>query len=162
MVSVGFGMTMRGKRRSRSGLRGVTRLYAVQVMYKAEFEKKSLDKILAEAEQNPETVVSEEFSLDKIDLNFFTELMMQMKEHREEVDKFIEKNIAKNWSFDRLDKVMQALLRLGVCEIVYMNNIPANVSFSEYIEVAKAFFKKKEVAFVNGILNSVYEQQKSA
>ena len=153
---------MRGKRRSKSGLRGVTRLYAVQVMYKAEFEKKSLDKILAEAEQNPETVVSEEFSLDKIDLNFFTELMMQMKEHREEVDKFIEKNIAKNWSFDRIDRVMLALLRLGVCEIVYMNNIPANVSFSEYIEVAKAFFKKKEVGFVNGVLNSVYEQQKSA
>ena len=161
-MSVGFGMTMRGKRRSKSGLRGVTRLYAVQVMYKSEFEQKSLDKILAEAERNPETVVSEEFSLDKIDLNFFSELMMKTKEHREEIDKFIEKNIAKNWSFDRLDRVMLALLRLGVCEIVYMSNIPPNVSFSEYIEVAKAFFKKKEVGFVNGVLNSVYEQQKSA
>ena len=153
---------MRGKRRSKSGLRGVTRLYAVQVMYKSEFEKKSLDKTLEEAKQNPETVVSEEISLDKIDLSFFTELMMQMKEHLEEIDKFIEKNIAKNWSFDRLDRVMLALLRLGGCEIVYMNNIPENVSFSEYIEVAKAFFKKKEVGFVNGVLNSVYEQQKSA
>jgi len=159
---MGFGMTMRGKRRSKSGLRGVTRLYAVQVMYKAGFEKKSLDKILAEAEQNPKTMISEEFSLDKIDLGFFTELMMQMKEHREEVDKLIKKNIAQNWSFDRLNRVMLALLRLGVCEIVYMNNIPANVSFSEYIEVAKAFFKKKEVGFVNGMLNAVYEQQKSA
>ena len=157
---MGFGMTMRGKRRSKSGLRGVTRLYAVQTMYKSEFEKKSLDKILSEAKHNPETVISEELSLDKIDLDFFTELMEKVGEHREEVDKFIEKNIAKNWSFDRLDKVMLALLRLGVCEIVYMNNIPTNVSFSEYIEVAKAFFKKKEVGFINGILNSVYIQQK--
>ncbi len=154
-------MTTQGKRRSKSGLRGITRLYAVQVMYRSEFEEKPLNKILLEAEHNPETLISEEISLDKIDLNFFTELMEKVREHREEIDKFIEKNLAKNWSFDRLDKVMLALLRLGVCEIVYMNNVPTNVSFSEYIEVAKAFFKRKDVGFVNGILNSVYEQQKS-
>lgn len=148
-------------RKSKSGLRGLTRLYAVQVMYRNEFEDKSLDKIIAEAKAHPEVLISEEISQNEIDADFFEELLTKSKIHEEKIDKLIEKNLVDNWSFDRFDKVMQALLRLGVCEIVFFENIPANVVFNEYIEIAKAFFKKGEVSFVNGILNAIAKQHES-
>jgi N utilization substance protein B len=150
------------QKKSKSGLRGLTRLYAIQMMYKSEFEHKSLEKVIEEAKKNPRILISEEVSLNEIDSEFFTELITKTKEHGEEIDKLIEKNVAKNWSFDRFDKVMQSLLRLGVCELIFFDQIPANVIFNEYIEIAKSFFKKREVGFVNGILNSIFHQQKSA
>lgn len=149
------------QKKSKSGLRGLTRLYAIQMMYKSEFEHKSLEKVIEEAKKNPRILISEEVSLSEIDSEFFTELITKTKEHGEEIDKLIEKNVAKNWSFDRFDKVMQSLLRLGVCELIFFDQIPANVIFNEYIELAKSFFKKREVGFVNGILNSIFHQQKS-
>ncbi len=150
------------QKKSKSGLRGLTRLYAIQIMYRTEFERKPLEKALEEAKKNPQILISEEVSLNEIDSEFFTELIIKTKEHKEEIDKLIEKNVAKNWSFDRFDKVMQSLLRLGVCELIFFDQIPANVIFNEYIELAKSFFKKREVGFVNGILNSIFHQQKSA
>lgn len=148
-------------RKSKSSLRGLTRLYAVQVMYRQEFEKRPLEKIIAESKANPEILISDEISLNEIDAEFFEELLTKAKIHQKEIDKLIEKNISENWSFDRFDRVMQALLRLGVCEIVFFENIPANVVFNEYVEIAKAFFKKSEVSFVNGILNAIFKQSSS-
>lgn len=149
-------------RKSKSGLRGLTRLYAVQMMYRREFENSPLEKIIAESKVSPEILISEEISLNEIDSEFFEELLTKAKIHQEEIDKLIEENIADNWSFGRFDKVMQALLRLGTCEIMFFENIPANVIFNEYIEIAKAFFQKNEVSFVNGILNAIFKQRRSA
>ena len=149
-------------RKSKSGLRGLTRLYAVQMMYRREFENSPLEKIIAESKVSPEILISEEISLNEIDSEFFEELLTKSKVYQEEIDKLIEKNIADNWSFGRFDKVMQALLRLGTCEILFFENIPANVIFNEYIEIAKAFFQKNEVSFVNGILNAIFKQRRSA
>lgn len=154
-------MRENSQKKSRSGLRGLTRLYAIQMMYRSEFAHKPLEKVIEEAQNDPKILISEEVSLNEIDSEFFTELITKTKKHLEEIDKIIEKNVARNWSFDRFDKVMQALLRLGVCELIFFDKIPANVVFNEYIEIAKSFFKKGEVGFVNGILNSIFQQQKS-
>lgn len=152
---------MQEKRKQKSGLRGLTRLYAIQVLYRSQFEQESLDNLLKEAKNNPEILISEEISLNEIDFEFFKNLINKFQNNLQQIDELISKNIAKTWSFDRLDKVMQALLHLGVCEILFFKEIPANVIFNEYIEIAKSFFKKKEVSFVNGILNAIFKQQKS-
>ena len=154
-------MRENSQKKSKSGLRGLTRLYAIQMMYRSEFANKPLERVIEEAKKDPKILISEEVSLNEIDSDFFTELITKTKKHLEEIDKMIEKNIARNWSFDRFDKVMQALLRLSVCELIFFDKIPANVIFNEYIEIAKSFFKKREVGFVNGILNSIFQQQKS-
>ena len=155
-------MTMRETiRKSKSSLRGLTRFYAVQVMYRKEFESSPLEKIIAESKANPNILISDEISLNEIDTEFFEDLLTKAKIHQKEIDELIKENIADNWEFGRFDKVMQALLRLGTCEIMFFENIPANVIFNEYIEIAKAFFKKSEVSFVNGILNAISKQRES-
>lgn len=151
---------MQEDRKQKSGLRGVTRLYAIQVLYQSQFEEQSLEKLLSEAKNHPEIVLSEDIALNEIDFEFFENLMKKLQNNLSRIDDCISKNVAKNWSFSRLDKVMQSLLRLGTCEILFFKEIPSKVIFNEYIEIAKSFFAKNDVSFVNGILNSIYKQEK--
>lgn len=146
---------MKEHRRAQCGIRGFTRLYALQVLYSNHFLNKDAINPEEWAEDNVEILISEEMSVKDIDKLFFVELINKLQQNLPKIDAQIQQNIAKTWSFDRLDKVMQELLRLGVCEILFFNEIPHNVIFNEYIEIAKAFFDKSEVSFVNGLLNSI-------
>lgn len=159
-MNFGNGIAMQEDRKQKSGLRGVTRLYAIQVLYQSQFEEQSLEKLLSEAKNHPEIVLSEDIALNEIDFEFFENLMKKLQNNLSRIDDCISKNVAKNWSFSRLDKVMQSLLRLGTCEILFFKEIPSKVIFNEYIEIAKSFFAKNDVSFVNGILNSIYKQEK--
>ena len=148
------------ERKTKSGLRGVTRFYAVQMLYQAEMESKSLDDIIKNAEPSVEVVLSEEISISGIDIDFFKTLLTIIKGHLSEIDKVISENLSDKWKIDRLDKVMKNILRLGIAELLYIEEIPANVIFNEYIEISKAFFEKDDVSFVNGLLNAVSKLKK--
>ena len=55
-------------------------------------------------------------------------------------------------------KVDLAILRLAVCEILYVPNIPTKVSINEAIELAKLYCDDKSPKFINGILGSVVNE----
>lgn len=148
-------------RKTMSGVRSLTRLYVIQLMYRSKFDNKPLKKLLIEAKEKPEIHISEDISLNSIDLEFLNELVNQTTTHMETIDQLIKEHISESWNFERFDTVMQCLLQLAVCELLYFDDIHANVVFNEYIEIAKAFFKKKEVSFVNGILHTISVQIKS-
>ncbi len=63
-------------------------------------------------------------------------------------------NYAKGWRADRLSKVSRSVIRLSVYEILYAD-IPANVSVSEAVDIAKKYGEDKARAFVNGVLASI-------
>ena len=73
--------------------------------------------------------------------------------HLDELDRTIE-TYAKGWKLSRLSRVVLAVLRLSVCEITYLQDIPASVSINEAVELAKTFAGEEEGAFVNGVLGS--------
>lgn len=58
----------------------------------------------------------------------------------------------KGWTLDRIGRVELAILRLGVYEIEYDDEIPAGVAISEAVELAKKFGDESSGAFVNGVL----------
>ncbi len=146
---------MQEKRRFKSGLRGFTRLYAVQTLYRNQMEGGNLESLIKEAKKEVDVIISENYSVHEIDLNFFIELISNTIQNLNEIDKIIKRHMSKHWSFSRLDRVMQSLIRLGTCELKFLKNIPPTVIFNEYIEIAKAFFEKNDVAFLNGILNTI-------
>jgi N utilization substance protein B len=142
------------ERKSRSGLRGVTRLYAVQTLYRAEMDCISLQKILEESLLKNEVCISETISVFEIDCEFFRSLMETTEKNLTTIDEMIINNLSANWKFDRMAPLMKGILRLGLVELLYFPKIPRNVIFNEYVEISKAFFSQNEVAFVNGLLNS--------
>ncbi|WP_416827173.1 transcription antitermination factor NusB [Ectobacillus polymachus] len=87
---------------------------------------------------------------------FLEQLVLGVLEHKEEIDSIIEKNL-ENWTIDRMGTVDRNILRLAVFELIYMKEIPENVSINEAIEIAKVFGDEESRRFINGVLSKVKE-----
>ena len=73
------------------------------------------------------------------------------------IDELINK-YGKNWSVNRMPKVDLSILRLAICELVFIEEIPSKVSINEAIELAKLYCDDKAPKFINGILGSVVNE----
>jgi len=74
------------------------------------------------------------------------------------VDK-IDKKIseyAQNWPLEQMSIIDRNILRIGVYELFFNDNIPAKVAINEAIELAKNFGGPSSGKFVNGILGAMY------
>lgn len=76
----------------------------------------------------------------------------------EKIDTIIEE-YSKGWKVSRLAKVTLAVLRVGICELLYMDNIADSIAINEAVEIAKIYNDEKAGKFVNGILSSVYKSK---
>ncbi|RMZ49535.1 transcription antitermination factor NusB [Candidatus Marinimicrobia bacterium PRS2] len=77
--------------------------------------------------------------------------------HTEEIDKLIISR-SKNWDFDRITLIDKLILRMALTEMVYVNDVPPKVSIAEGVEIAKQFSTEDSSGFINGILDSVYNE----
>jgi N utilization substance protein B len=63
----------------------------------------------------------------------------------------------KNWDSDRIAVLDMIMIRLGVCELLYFETIPAKVTLNEYIDIAKSYSTSQSGHFVNGIMDSIHK-----
>ncbi|MDF2989031.1 MAG: NusB antitermination factor [Eubacterium sp.] len=70
------------------------------------------------------------------------------------LDSTIEK-YAMGWKITRLSKIDLSILRIGIYEILYREDIPFSVSVNEAVELAKKYSSEDAGAFVNGLLAKV-------
>ena len=77
-----------------------------------------------------------------------------MIDNREEIDEQIT-TFAKDWSLARMPAVDRAILRMGVWEILYNDEVPAAVAIDEAVELAKEFSTDDSGAFVHGVLGRI-------
>ena len=97
---------------------------------------------------------------DAIDKEYMKTICENLKENKEKIDELINK-YAKNWSVNRMPKVDLSILRLAICELVFIEEIPNKVSINEAIELAKLYCDDKSPKFINGILGSVANEFKA-
>jgi len=67
--------------------------------------------------------------------------------------------ISKGWKLDRLGKVELAILRLGIFELNFDEDIPTNVALNEAVELAKTFGGDTSPSFINGVLGKLIEEK---
>ena len=91
---------------------------------------------------------------------FGQHLLHATVEHQPAIDSIIKKK-ATNWNFDRIALIDRLLLRMGICELFYFEDIPPKVSINETIEIAKRFSTEKSGQFINGILDSILNDMKT-
>jgi transcription antitermination protein NusB len=72
-------------------------------------------------------------------------------DNRDEIDEQIT-TFAKDWSLARMPAVDRALLRIGVWEMLYNDEVPTAVAIDEAVELAKEFSTDDSGAFVHGVL----------
>ena len=63
------------------------------------------------------------------------------------------RNLAKNWDKERIALTDLILMRMALCELKYIHDIPQKVTLDEYIEIAKEYSTPKSQQFINGILD---------
>jgi N utilization substance protein B len=64
----------------------------------------------------------------------------------------------KNWDADRIAQLDMIIMRLGVCELLYFETIPAKVTINEYIDLAKEYSTPQSGQFVNGLLDNIHKE----
>ncbi|MBR6148464.1 MAG: transcription antitermination factor NusB [Lachnospiraceae bacterium] len=74
-----------------------------------------------------------------------------------DIDRLINEK-AKGWDSDRMGKVELTIIRLGVYEIMYDDDVPESVAINEAVELAKKFGQDKSHGFVNAVLAKFAQQ----
>jgi transcription antitermination protein NusB len=80
--------------------------------------------------------------------------------HRARIDELIE-NYAVEWTLDRMPLVDRNLLRIGVFELLWQDDVPDAVVLSEAVTLARSLSTDESPTFVNGILAKLLENKPS-
>jgi len=75
-------------------------------------------------------------------------------QNHEEIDGIISKN-STGWDIDRLVKMDKDILRIALCEMLYIKETPMKVVVDEALELAKKYSTDDSASFINGILAKV-------
>ena len=140
---------------TRTRSRSAARLAAVQALYQLEMEQVPVAKLLHEFHQHRLGATIEDETYAEAEVDFFDDLVSGADARREEIDALIGERLAEGWSLERLDRPMRAILRAGAYELIARPDVPVATVISEYVDVAHAFYDKRETGFVNGLLDAI-------
>jgi transcription antitermination protein NusB len=147
-------MTQTARSRSRSA----ARLAAVQALYQQEMEKTALRPLLHEFHHHRLGATIEDAEYVDAEVDFFDDIVIGVDARRDEIDRLIASKLATGWSLERLDRPMRQILRAGTYELLARADVSIGSVISEYVDVAHAFYDKRETNFVNGLLDAVAKE----
>lgn len=140
--------------------RTTARQIAVQLSFYASASGKPVDELLQQFfDEEYYATLAEENELfseypEKKQREYISRLLLTADDYRIQIDKLIEK-YAQGWKVERISKTAMAALRCAVCEIAYMDDIPAASAINEAVELAKGFDEPETVSFINGVLGGI-------
>lgn len=147
---------------ARSRSRSAARLAAVQALYQQEMEETPLPRLLHEFHEHRLGATIEDARYHEAEQDFFDDIVTGADARRAEIDAMISARLAEGWSLERLDRPMRAILRAGAYELIARPDVPVGSVISEYVDVAHAFFDKRESGFVNGLLDAIAKEARPA
>lgn len=134
--------------------RHLCRTVVMQTLYEWDFNEKRGESIDCILDRN-----LKDFAKDTGEEKYAIETAKGVIKKIEDIDKVIAE-YAPNWPIEKITPVDRNILRLGVYELRFSNDIPPKVAINEAIELAKAFGGGASGRFVNGVLGSVYNDMK--
>jgi len=69
---------------------------------------------------------------------------------------------SENWSLSRMARVDRNILRMAVYELLFCDDIPPKVTLNEAIDLGKIYGSENSGSFINGILDALYADMRSA
>lgn len=94
----------------------------------------------------------------EIDNDFVKETVNGVFDNKESIDKIANKYL-KEWTINRLGLTDQAILRMGIYELLYTDT-PEIVAINEAVELSKKYSDDKVKNMINGVLDKVYHEEK--
>jgi N utilization substance protein B len=131
--------------------RHLARTIAMQSLFLWDFngaKSENLDKTVSQVFNN--------FAPQFDDHGFVKSVIMGVIKNQEAIDAYITR-YATEWPLEQITIVDRNILRIGVYELIYNDDIPAKVAINEAIEIAKTFGSESSGKFVNGVLGAIYK-----
>ena len=137
------------------GAKSLQRLLAVQASYQISInelsEENSIDSILKTALLQPGL---EELK-KRPNFNYAKKILSGSINNSDKIDLIIRRSLTNSRKFDKLDRLIQAILRLAIYEISFDIKVPKKVIINEYLNISHIFFSGDESKLVNGILDNI-------
>lgn len=95
----------------------------------------------------------------EIENDFVNTVVNGVLEYRNDIDRIANKHL-NDWTIDRLSKTDQAILRMGIYELVYTDT-PEVVAINEAVELAKEYSDEKVKNMINAVLDSIYHGEEN-
>ncbi|MBN2838588.1 MAG: transcription antitermination factor NusB [Fusobacteriaceae bacterium] len=92
-----------------------------------------------------------------IDNEFVKEMVYGVITYKNEIDKLANEHLNK-WTISRLGNTDQAILRMGVYELIYTETPPV-VAINEAVELAKEYSDDDVKNMINGVLDKIYHSK---
>ena len=136
--------------------RHLGRIIALQTLYEQDFRREAgdanfdLDEILTRNVERYKEMVE--------DKQFIDQLVKGVTERLAELDEQLQP-IAPEWPIDQIARMDRVILRMGLYELTYEQDVPPKVVINEAVELAKAFGGENSSKFINGVLGTVMRQR---
>ena len=86
--------------------------------------------------------------------DYTRELVSGVSEKSRRIDELIT-TYAQGWDMDRLPNVDRNILRLGIYEILWANNVPVGVAIDEALDLAKELSSDDSSKYIHGVLGRI-------
>jgi N utilization substance protein B len=130
--------------------RSKARKRALDVLYAAELRGESPVEALERAVAEGDGPTNE----------YTTVLVRGVDQHRARIDEVLS-SYSEGWTLDRMPAVDRNVLRLGVWELLWADDVPDPVAVSEAMALVQDLSTDESPQFVNGVLGAIVRNKES-
>ena len=98
----------------------------------------------------------EKFGAGLEDKTFVHQIIFGVRQNLDEINKLITAS-APEWPLEQITPIDRNILRIGIFELKYSQDIPPKVAINEAIELAKKFGGESSGKFVNGVMGTIFK-----
>lgn len=148
--------------------RKISRIIAIQSFYAANIHEQSnnIELICNEIAKNfnlnefyeDKALINKTLLPDRELLNL---IIPRIQIQLNEIELIITKYLKPNWNIKKLDLMIGAILCIAVYEIKNIYAEPIKIIIDDYVSITSLFYDKKEVGFINSILDKIARELRS-
>ncbi len=136
--------------------RHLARSIAMQALFEWDFREQPAEVLPVIIDRD-----LKEFGPGLDETGFAKKIIEDVHSNIKEIDEIIAK-YAPQWPIAQITIIDRNILRIGIYELKFNNEVPPKVAINEAIELAKNFGGPSSGRFVNGVLGAIYkDMQKS-
>ncbi len=89
-------------------------------------------------------------------VNYAEQIMLGVRANKDAIDSYIQE-ACDHWKINRIAFVDKNILRIGIYEMLFSEDVPPKVAIDESIELAKKYGNEDSGNFINGVLDRVFK-----
>ena len=138
-----------------SNVKSFQRLLVVQALYELSINENRSQTPIKEILTNIVEQTEYRKKMNNSNFKFAEKIYEGVIEHLDEINKILKVSMNKKVKINNMDKLLIAIFRSAIYEILFSNNVTKKIVISEYLLIANHFFGNNETALINGVLDNL-------